>query len=167
MKSNNHYEHAFRELLQQKKISYVEVNEAHRTAFADVKLKSFDFIVYLPDKRNLIVDVKGRKARPGKKNNWIFDPWVTLEDIEALSKWQVIFGETFIATFVFAFWLSDNNNVTLFEPFELHNRFYRFSAIYLDDYRRYIKSRSQRWNTVTIPKAAFVELSSDFYKLTD
>jgi hypothetical protein len=86
MKSNNHYELAFREMLRQRKISYVEVNEAHRSSFANVQLKSFDFIVYLTDKRNLIVDIKGRKAKPGKKKDWLFDPWVTQEDIKSLER---------------------------------------------------------------------------------
>ncbi len=165
MKSNNHYELAFREMLRQRKISYVEVNEAHRSSFANVQLKSFDFIVYLPDKRNLIVDIKGRKAKPGKKKDWLFDPWVTQEDIKSLETWQHIFGETFCTSFVFAFWLSERNSVSLFESFELNDRYYRFLAIHLNDYRQYMKTRSQKWKTVTIPRATFTELAFDFCQL--
>ncbi len=165
MKSNNHYEIAFREFLRQKKIPYVQVDESHRSAFAQVKIKSFDFIVYPNDKRNLLVDVKGRKAKPAKKGDWLFDPWVGREDIDALEVWQKVFGEEFSACFIFAFWLSDNNSVSLFEPFEFCDRYYRFSMIYLDDYRAYIKTRSEKWNTITIPRAVFSELAIDVNQL--
>jgi hypothetical protein len=158
MKRNNHYELAFEHLLRTRKLPYVAVNEAHRSAFAQVDLKSFDFIVYLPDKRNLIVDIKGRKARPGKKD-WCFDPWVGREDLETLTTWQTIFGKSFAASFIFAFWLSDPGSVDLFEPFRFREQYYRFYAIYLDDYRDYIRTRSDGWGTVTIPHEVFKELA--------
>ncbi len=158
MKTNNHYERAFRHLLQQKSITHVAVNESHRSAFAQVHLKSFDFIAYLPDQNNLIVDVKGRKARRGKRD-WLFDPWVTEQDVEAMGKWQEIFGKRFSAAFIFAFWLGDFDKVELFESVRYEDRFYRFYAIYLDDYKRYLKPRSSRWQSVTIPRAVFRELA--------
>jgi len=148
---------AFEQFLRQRALHYVAVDEAHRSAFAQVQLKSFDFIVYLPNQRNLLVDIKGRKAKPGK-NGWLYDPWVGREDIDALSTWQEIFGRSFAATFVFAFWLEDMNCVESFEPFRFREQSYRFYAIYLDDYRDYIKLRSTRWNTITIPRAVFHEL---------
>ncbi len=166
MKSNNHYELAFREMLQRQNISYVEVNEAHKSAFANVKLKSFDFIIYLPQKNNLIVEVKGRKSKPSPKHSWLFDPWVSSEDIHALKKWQYIFGNTFQACFIFAFWLSDNQKaITLSDSFEHKSRFYKFYGIYLDDYCKYAKTRSTRWNTVTIARTAFLEYAFDFSML--
>ncbi|MFA5865196.1 MAG: HYExAFE family protein [Phycisphaerae bacterium] len=158
MKLHNHYESAFQNLLQQRALPYVGVDEAHRAAFAQVQLKSFDFIVYLPHQRNLLVDIKGRKAQPGKQD-WLFDPWVGREDIEALSTWQEIFGNSFAAAFVFVFWLSDFNRIELFEPFKFREQYYRFYAIYLDDYRQYIKPRSSRWDTITIPRGVFQELA--------
>ncbi len=158
MKRDNHYESAFETLLRQRALPYVAVNEAHRAAFAQMELKSFDFIVYLPRQRNLLVDIKGRKAKPGKKD-WLFDPWVSREDIEALATWQEIFGKSFAATFVFAFWLSDFNHINMFEPFQFREQYYRFFAIYLDDYRHYVKSRSPRWQTLTIPRKVFHELA--------
>lgn len=158
MKRDNHYERAFEALLRGRGLPYVAVDEAHRAIFAQVELKSFDFIVYLPRQRNLLVDIKGRKARPGKKD-WLFDPWVSGEDIEALSAWQEIFGGSFAATFVFSFWLSDFNHIDMFEPFQFREQYYRFYAIYLDDYRHYAKSRSPRWKTLTIPRGVFHELA--------
>jgi hypothetical protein len=157
MKKDNHYESAFEHLLRQRALPYVAVNEAHRSAFAQAELKSFDFLVYLPKQRNLIVDIKGRKAKPGKKG-WLFDPWVGEEDIGALTSWQEIFGKEFAAVFVFAFWLSDLNHVEMFEPFQFRDQYYRFYAVYLDDYRDYLRPRSTSWNTVTVPRDVFREL---------
>jgi hypothetical protein len=158
MKKANHYEAAFEHLLRERKLPYVAVNEAHRSAFAKADLKSFDFIVYRPDRRNLIVDIKGRKAKPGKKG-WLFDPWVGREDLETLLTWQEIFGRSFAATFVFAFWLSDKGAVDLFEPFKFHEEYYRFYAIYMNDFRDYARTRSDGWGTVTIPHEVFRELA--------
>jgi hypothetical protein len=158
MKRDNHYELAFEQLLRQRSLPYVAVDEVHRAAFADVNLKSFDFIVYMPDRRNLLVDIKGRKAHPSK-TDWSYDPWITQEDIDALTTWQGVFGKSFAAVFVFAFFLEDLGRVNLFEPFKFRDRYYRFYAIYLDDYRDYVKPRSQRWDTVTIPREVFRELA--------
>ena len=151
---------AFEHLLRRRALPYVAVNEAHRAAFADVQLKSFDFIVYLPAQRNLIVDIKGRKSRPGRKD-WLVDPWIGREDLDALGSWQQIFGPSFAAVFVFAFWLSDFNRIEMFEPFRFQDQYYRFYAVYLDDYRHYAKTRSPRWNTLTLPRKVFRELAWD------
>ena len=167
MKKGNHYESAFQNLLDQRALPYVAVNENHRAAFAEVKLKSFDFLVYLPSQRNLLVDIKGRKSKPSK-NDWLFDPWVGREDIDALENWQEIFGKSFAAAFVFAFWLCDFNHVQMFEPFRYQDHYYRFYAIYLDDYKKYMKPRSAKWNTITIPRGVFHELAWDLDQfLTD
>jgi hypothetical protein len=112
----------------------------------------------MPERRNLLVDIKGRKAHPAK-NDWSYDPWITQDDIDALTTWQGVFGKSFAAVFVFAFLLEDIGRVNLFEPFKFQERHYRFFAIYLDDYRDYVKPRSQRWKTVTIPREVFRELA--------
>jgi len=158
MKPDNHYETAFEQFLQRRALPYVAVNEAHRAAFAEVQLKSFDFVVYLPQQRNLLVDIKGRKAKPGKKD-WLFDPWVGREDMQSLAKWKEVFGDSFAACFVFAFWLGDLGHVSMFEPFQFRDQYYRFYAIYLDDYRQYLKERSAKWQTLTIPRKVFQELA--------
>lgn len=160
MKVDNHYEAAFQHLLQGRALPYVAVDEARRAAFAAVDLKSFDFIVYLPNQRNLLVDIKGRKAKAGKKD-WLFDPWVSRGDVEGLRAWQEIFGKSFAATFVFGFWLSDFNRVAMFEPFRFRDQYYRFYAIYLDDYCHYARARSPKWDTLTIPRKVFHELAWD------
>jgi len=158
MKADNHYEIAFEHLLRERSLPYVAVDESHRAAFAEVHLKSFDFVVYLPEQRNLLVDIKGRKARAGKKD-WLYDPWISREDIESLTAWQEVFGGSFAACFVFAFWLSEFSAVSMFEPFRFRDQYYRFYAVYLDDYRQYVTDRSAKWGTVTIPRKVFGELA--------
>jgi len=166
MRRSNHYEAAFEHLLRTKGIPYVAVDEAKRALFSSIDLKSFDFIVYLPGRRNLLIDVKGRKAKGGKRR-WSFDCWISQSDLNAMTDWQQVFGTDFAVAFTFAFWLAEVDNVSLFENFEYRSRYYRFFAVYLDDYRPYIRRRSDRWNTVTIPWAVFKEIAIEFDELLD
>ena len=166
MRRSNHYEAAFEHLLRGKALPYVAVDEAKRALFASVELKSFDFVVYLPGKRNLLIDIKGRKARPSRRG-WYFDCWITRSDLEALGAWEEVFGEQFAAAFVFAFWLADPDRVGLFDTFRFHSRAYRFLTVYLDDYRHYVRRRLDRWDTVTIPQSAFRELAFEFDQWSD
>lgn len=161
MRRNNHYEAAFEHLLRTRGLPYVPVDEARRALFASADLKSFDFVVYLPDRRNLLIDVKGRRARHGPRG-WQYDCWVSRGDLDALATWQEVFGRDFAAALVFAFHLADPDAVGLFEPFAFRNRHYRFYAAYLDDYRPYVKPRSASWDTVTIPRKVFKEIAFDF-----
>lgn len=168
MKRSNHYEAAFEQFVREKGLTCIAVDEAKRAIFGAVELKSFDFIAYVPgmgnSSRSLLIDIKGRKAR-GTKRGWSFDCWVSQSDIEALDTWQHVFGGGFAATLVFAFWLSDLEHVDLFEPFEFRNRYYRFLAVPLDDYRRHLRPRSARWNTVSIPRSIFKTIAVDFNDL--
>src|SRR3954468_17088023 len=92
-----HYEAAFEDFLRRKGLPYIAVDEAKKALFAGAKLKSFDFVVYRPEGKNLLVDVKGRKlAEKSSLQNW-----TTREDIYALRQWQEIFGAGFSAIFLF------------------------------------------------------------------
>ncbi len=166
MKRSNHYEAAFEHFLRTRGLPYVAVDEAKRALFATIEMKSFDLIAYLPGRRNLLIDVKGRKARGGTRN-WSFDPWITLDDLDALSAWQEVFGDGFEASFVFAFWLGDVSNVNMFEGYYFRGRYYRFFAVYLADYRHYVRQRSQRWGTVTVPRGVFRDIAFEFDELID
>lgn len=166
MRKRNHYEAAFEQFLRSKALPCIAVDQVKRSMFASVDLKSFDFIVYLPHRRNLIVDVKGRKARVGKQA-WLGDCWVSRVDIEAMSRWQHVFGGEFTAALVFAFWLTDLAQVPLFDVFEFHGRYYQFFAVYLDDYRRHARNRSAKWDTVTIPRSVFSAVAVEFDRLID
>jgi len=96
-KSVVHYEAAFEDYLRRKGLPYIAVDEAKKALFAGAKLKSFDFVVYRPEGKNLLVDVKGRKLVPGSAS---LQNWVTREDIDDLRQWQEIFGDGFSAMFI-------------------------------------------------------------------
>src|SRR5262245_33635932 len=64
-----HYEQAFEHYLRSNRVPYVAVDEAKK-ALAPAgrgpsSLKSFDFVVYAPQ-RNLLIDVKGRMFGRGR-----------------------------------------------------------------------------------------------------
>src|ERR1043165_9765394 len=79
-----HYEAAFEDYLRRKGLPYVAVDEAKKALVAGAKLKSFDFVVYRPDGKNLLVDVKGRKLSPKKRGTATLQNWTTREDIDDL-----------------------------------------------------------------------------------
>src|SRR5215204_3923229 len=99
-----HYEAAFEAFLRHNGIPYVAVDEAKRAIFANAKLKSFDFVVYVKDGPNLLVDVKGRqhRDRTGRKT---FECWTTERDIQDLMQWEQVFGEGFKAVLTFIYWI--------------------------------------------------------------
>ncbi|MGD9690629.1 MAG: HYExAFE family protein [Phycisphaerales bacterium] len=147
-------------------------------------LKSFDFVLYA-DACNMLIDVKGRKvgrrmsgrtsireanarradgpAFVGRTPRGRLESWVTLDDIESLSRWQTLFGEGFDAAFVFVYWCDEQPPDGLFqEVFDYQGRWYALRAITLGAYRSGMKPRSVRWRTVDLPTAAFERLSQPF-----
>src|SRR4051794_25950318 len=93
-----HYEAAFEDYLRKKGLPYIAVDEAKKALFAGAKLKSFDFVVYRPEGKNLLVDVKGRTL---STPNSTLPNWTTREDLDDLRQWQEIFGDGFSAMFLF------------------------------------------------------------------
>ncbi len=152
-----HYESAFEDFLRSEGVPYVAVDEAKRAIFGGGKVKSFDFLVYGSDERTWLADVKGRQFPyddGGGRRYW--ENWVTGEDLEALASWQEAFGEPFRAAFVFAYWLDGPEAAwpaTVVHPFR--GRYYGFLAVSLDDYQSSCRRRSPRWDTYTMPRAAF------------
>lgn len=197
----HHYEHAFEEFLRSRRIPYVAVDEAKKALIPDgqawnvvegeaggaVKrsLKSFDFVLY-GEGSNLLVEVKGRRISPVRRNRPAratspdedllgplrsdrpmppprrsrLDSWVTLEDVESLSRWERLFGPEFEAAFVFVYWCDDQPPDALFdEIFDHAGRWYSLRAVTLREYAAAMKTRSPRWRTVHIPIAAFDRIS--------
>lgn len=156
-----HYDLAFEQYLRTKAIPYVAVDEAKRAldkAYPPVSLKSFDFVVYSQKGPNLLVDVKGRK-HTGRSSKSL-DNWVTQNDVDSLVQWEKIFGSGFEGAFAFLYWCDAQPPDALFmEVFESGERWYALLAITLADYRKHLKSRSQRWDTVNIPAEKFAKLS--------
>lgn len=176
----HHYENAFEGYLRSRRVPYVSVDEARRALLpegselrllddsgADLggNLKSFDFVVYGPD-RNLLIDVKGRKIPQrgrGELTPGRLESWVTEEDVTALGVWRTLFGYGFEAAFVFMYWCEAQPPDGLFqEIFEHHGRWYALRAVRLDAYAAHMKSRSRRWATVCLPQAAFERISEPF-----
>jgi hypothetical protein len=152
-----HYEAAFESYLRARGIPYVAVDEARRALFATAKLKSFDFVVYSPSSRNLLVDVKGRSCRDREKVRG-FETWATQQDVEDLAQWEQVFGEGFQAVFAFVYWIECP---MLPEPgmFEHKERWYLSLGISLPEYRQQMRQRSPKWGTVCIPAEQFRSLA--------
>ncbi len=156
-----HYDVAFEHYLRAKAIPYVAVDEAKRAldkSYPPATLKSCDFVVYSQKGPNLLVDVKGRKH--SGRSSKALDNWVTRGDVDCLLQWEKIFGQGFESAFAFLYWCDVQPPDALFhEIFEVGDRWYAVLGIKLADYRRHMKQRSPRWETVNMPAAAFNELS--------
>jgi hypothetical protein len=158
-----HYEAAFEDYLRRKGLPYIAVDEAKKALFAGAKLKSFDFVVYRPEGKNLLVDVKGRKLMPGKGGGGTLQNWATREDIDDLRQWQEIFGEGFSAVFVFAFLWPDCPETAPFKDMMMfQNQWYALMGIGVSEYREHMKARSEKWGTVHLAAADFRRLAKPF-----
>ena len=131
------------------------------------KLKNFDFLVY-GHGTNLLVEIKGRRLpairlKDGTPAKPRMESWVTLDDIEALSRWQTLFGPEFEPVFVFVYWCDDVPPAGLFvEVIENQNRWYTLRAITLDAYAGAMRVRSPKWRTMNLSSSDFEALSSPF-----
>ena len=153
MKRHVHYEVAFEDYLRSRGVPYVAVDEARKAVFVGTEVKSFDFLVYAPDGRKLIVDVKGRKFG-GSSRRW--KCWVGQEDVDGMTEWEKVFGEGYRAVFVFAYWLAEPTPTPLFDSMHHHGgRDYAFLAVWLDDYKAGMKLLNKSWNTVNLPSDYF------------
>lgn len=159
-KPSAHYEAAFEDFLRRKGLPYIAVDEAKKSLFADAKLKSFDFAVYRPTGKNLLVDVKGRACRSGTTS---LQNWTTREDIDDLRQWQDLFGEGFLAIFLFVYHWPDRPETAPFKDmFQFQERWYGMLGITVHDYREAMKARSESWGTVHMPMADFRRLAKPF-----
>ncbi len=152
-----HYEQAFEAFLRVRRIPYVAVDERKRALFAGANLKSFDFVVYSPQGRNLLVDIKGRRAC-GVAAGKTLQNWATRRDIQDMLQWQQVFGPGFQAVLMFLYWIE----TPLFPSpamFEFEQRWYQMLGVDLSGYREHMRCRSQRWQTVCLPSQTFRQLA--------
>lgn len=182
-----HYEQAFEHFLRANRVPYVAVDEAKkallpaRTTNKSLRqqdnksaeeselggaLKSFDFVVYAPQ-RSLLVDVKGRMfgsaASLSPHSSRRYESWVTQDDVDSLKHWQRLFGNDFEAVFVFAYCLRQQPPDALFEElFAFGERWYALREISLDAYCGAMVKRSDRWQTVHLLGGEFARLSRPF-----
>lgn len=156
VKRHIHYEVAFEDYLRRHQIPYVAVDEAKRAAFRDVRLKSFDFVVYSAGPTNWLVDIKGRRYQPSHRNGQpAWENWVTQDDLDALTQWEQLFGRDFAALLVFAY----RAEPPAHPPPEIVHRYdgasYVLAAIDAATYRQHARVRSPKWGTVCMPRALF------------
>jgi len=164
---NVHYEAAFEDYLRCRGWPYVAVDEAKKAIFAGASVKSFDFLVYSASGPNLLTDVKGRKfpdsgrgRKAGASRAW--ENWITREDVDGLREWEKVFGTDFSALLVFAYWLQGPPQRAPFQDVHLfRQRHYAFVAISLANYVTAARPRSAKWQTITMPSAAFTKQVKD------
>jgi hypothetical protein len=155
--SPNHYELAFENWLIDNQIKYIPIDEHKQPNFTDGKVKSFDFLLYPLQKPKIMAEVKGRKFTGTTLEKMTgFETWVTVEDVDGLVKWQRILGPAYRAVFIFVYLIKkidvDFNGM---EVFDFKADRYVFFTVKLDDYRRFMKRRSPKWQTVTLPADKF------------
>lgn len=153
----NHYERAFENWLIDNRIKYELVDEHKRTNFGQSDIKSFDFLLYPKQKPVIIAEIKGRTFKGTSLAKMSgFECWVTIGDIEGLTRWQRIFGDGHQATFVFAYKMK-NIDVDFDgrDYFDFDSNKYLFFCIRLQDYRKFMKRRSSKWQTLTLPAERF------------
>ena len=165
--SVNHYEKAFENWLIDNSIKYTAVDDSKRSAFGSSKIKSFDFLLYPAKQNTIIAEVKGRLFKAASFAGLTsLECWVTTDDIEGLVQWQKVFGSNHTIAFVFAYKI-ENIDVD-FDGLNFYDYAaarYVFFTISLDDYRRFMKVRSPRWKTVTLPANKFRECAVQMQKL--
>ncbi|MCP4248758.1 MAG: HYExAFE family protein [bacterium] len=156
-----HYEAAFEDYLRSRGLPYIAVDEHRKAIFAGAKIKSFDFLVYSPNGPTWLVDVKGRKfpyAGSGGKRFW--ENWVTLADLDGLVQWQTAFGDGFQAMLIFAYWLTEGDEkLPTTHVHTFRDQHYAFFCISPQEYRNQCRTRSTKWNTVSLPARIFKELA--------
>jgi hypothetical protein len=153
----NHYERAFENWLRDNQIQYVAVDEQKRATFANSRIKTFDFLLYPPNGRIIIAEVKGRKFKGDSFAKLTgLECWVTTEDIDGLTGWQQVFGPDHQAIFVFAYKV-DNVDVDFDgrDFYDYSRNRYVFFCVKLEDYCKFMKRRSPKWKTVTLPADKF------------
>jgi hypothetical protein len=158
----SHYEKAFQSWLTDNHIQYICVDDSTKAAFDSSKVKSFDFLLYPRSGKVVIAEVKGRKFKGTSLCNLTgLDSWVTADDVEGLVKWQQVFGPDHMAVFIFAYKMGqidvdfDGHALYQFQT----NR-YVFFAVKADDYRKFMRLRSPKWQTVVLPAGDFRRCSS-------
>ena len=169
MDRSNHYEAAFEAYLQWHRLCYVAVDETRRSVLGEERIKSLDFIVHGERGTRLLVDVKGRRfPTGGAKPRRVWECWSTLDDVNGLERWAELFGPGSRGLIVFAYEVLPE--IPLFADTEdlwsWRDRRYLFRAVAAEDYRRYMKVRSPKWGTVTLPRAAFRDLVRPFRHFT-
>ena len=162
MDRSNHYEAAFEAFLQEQRLCYVAVDETRRPILGEARVKSLDFIVCGMSGSRLVVDVKGRRFPGGTRERprRVWENWSTREDVEGLERWANLFGPDYLGLLVFAYHLAPSVQLPEETPdmWCWRGRRYLLRAVLAADYRREMRLRSPKWDTVHLPGAVFRKL---------
>ena len=102
MRRSNHYEAAFEGFIRSIRVPCVAIDEAKRAVYGEDGLKNPDFLLYPQFGSNLVVEVKGKRAKNARgRRDW--ENWVTTDDLDGLVRWQAMFGPGFRAVLAFAY----------------------------------------------------------------
>ncbi len=162
MDRGNHYEAAFEAYLQAHRLCYVAVDETRRAMLGETPIKSLDFIVFGGDGARLVVDVKGRRfpLGPANRPRRVWECWSTRDDVDGLERWANLSGPDYVGLLAFVYHVLPS--VALPDDVEdlwtWRGRRYLMRAVASADYRRFMRVRSPRWDTVTLPHAVFRSL---------
>jgi len=161
--SLNHYERAFENWLIDNHIHYAAAVDCKRIHLDSGTLKSFDFVVQSRTGRKVIAEVKGRKFRGTNLAELTgLECWVTTGDVDGLKQWQQMLGQEYQAVLVFVYKVEKVDvDFDGREVFDFGLDRYVFFCVRLDDYRSFMKRRSPKWKTVTLPADKFRNCALD------
>ncbi|RJP42072.1 MAG: hypothetical protein C4547_00885 [Phycisphaerales bacterium] len=164
-----HYESAFEDALRRFCRPYIRVDEQKRTMLADVRVKSFDFVVYPDASRKWLVDVKGRHfPYVGDAGRRYWENWVTREDVEGMSAWESVFGDGYEGTFVFAYLIHEScRQPPPGRVYEFRGQRYCFLAAPARRYAEHARVRSPRWDTVSLSATHFRRIIEPVFDAAD
>ena len=170
MDRSNPYEAACEAYFQWHRLCYVAVDETRRSPLGDGRLTSLDFIVYGEAGSRLLVDVKGRRYPGGKPGRYrhVCECWSTADDIRGLSHWLQLFGPGYRGILLFAHQLLPEARIpdAAEDLWTWRGERYLLRAVELEDYRRHMRVRSPKWDTVSLPLARFHELARPLHHFT-
>jgi hypothetical protein len=119
--------------------------------------------VYSSRSPHLLVDVKGRRFPTGADasgsggHKW--ENWASEEDVDALLRWEQVFGAGFRGMLVFAYHLLDPRWRSEFPSvFAFRGREYAFVGVWADEFRAEMRVRSPKWQTVSLPSRTYGRL---------
>ncbi|VTR98343.1 HYExAFE family protein [Tuwongella immobilis] len=156
------YESAFEAYLRAAALPYFRVDEAHRSIGGAESVKSVDFVVLPPNRPRLVIDVKGRRFPGGTPEHprRVWENWVTQADIDGLTIWADALGPNAEALLVFAYALTDELRLpeSTADLWSHGGQRYLLRGVTVASYRRWMRQRSPRWQTVCLPTDIFREL---------
>ena len=170
MDRGNHYEAAFEAYLQERRLCYVAVDETRRAILGETPIKSLDFIVFGDHGARLLVDVKGRRfpMGPPEKPRRVWECWSTREDVDGLERWAGLSGSGYRGLLVFVYHVLPCVELPddVEDLWTWRGRRYLMRAVPSADYRRHMRIRSPKWDTVTLPHAVFRSLVRPLHHFT-